>query len=413
MAEDLENKNIRDEGVRKMERLIKKMEFLFGMPIFYKKKGEKIRSFGTFLQDENPLFCSEKIVSTLIAKTEEQDVPVVYKDINSVYFWGLKSKEGYYMSGPVCIEAMNRVEVHRFYKEYGIASKEEKPPVKMSLVKLLNLVSLFYELLEGEDIDIDTLSMKNHLSENKKDEEEKEKIRIEMEKNNNEIYHHTYQEERYMLECVREGNAEQAVERMWTLLENAGKLSKNSFNDQRYLAVVVVTLSTREAISGGVSTREAYRKSDFLINQIDKCTQIDQLVEIMRKGISCFADMVADCKKNRDSCNYTGWCKEYIAQNYHHKISINEMAEKIGISSGHLSREFRKNTGMQIQEYIQKFRVERVANLLKYSEASIIEISEYVCFHSQSHLGRVFKKYMGMTPGEYRKRYKPKEFQSQ
>ena len=67
---------------------------------------------------------------------------------------------------------------------------------------------------------------------------------------------------------------------------------------------------------------------------------------------------------------------------------------------------------MQIQEYIQKTRVERAANLLKYSEASLTEISDYVCFNSQSHFGSVFKKYMNMTPGEYRNRYKQKEFRS-
>ena len=53
---------------------------------------------------------------------------------------------------------------------------------------------------------------------------------------------------------------------------------------------------------------------------------------------------------------------------------------------------------MKIQDYILKFRIERAANLLKYSDASISEISDYVCFNSQSHFGSIFKQYMQMTP---------------
>lgn len=68
---------------------------------------------------------------------------------------------------------------------------------------------------------------------------------------------------------------------------------------------------------------------------------------------------------------------------------------------------------MNIQEYIQKYRVERAANLLKYSEASLTEISDYVCFHSQSHFGSAFKRYMNMTPKQYRDTYKEKEFRSE
>ena len=62
--------------------------------------------------------------------------------------------------------------------------------------------------------------------------------------------------------------------------------------------------------------------------------------------------------------------------------------------------------------YILKFRVKRAANLLKYSDATLSEISDYVCFNSQSHFGSVFKEYMKMTPRQYREKYKRKEFYS-
>lgn len=72
-----------------------------------------------------------------------------------------------------------------------------------------------------------------------------------------------------------------------------------------------------------------------------------------------------------------------------------------------------KETGERLQDYIVRFRVERAANLLMYSEEGISDIAEYVNFPSQSYLGKVFKKYKGMTPQKYRDKFKPREFESQ
>jgi AraC-like DNA-binding protein len=171
-------------------------------------------------------------------------------------------------------------------------------------------------------------------------------------------------------------------------------------------------MATREAIAGGVSPTVAYRMSDVYVNKIDQCSTIDDMMSYMRDAGGAFARRVAEVRAQKAVSNYTEQCKDYIYRNYHNKIYLEEVADAIGVSPGHLSRVFRSDTGMSIQDYIQKFRVERAANLLKYSEASLTEISDYVCFHSQSHFGNVFKRYMGMTPKQYREKYKEKEFQS-
>lgn len=137
---------------------------------------------------------------------------------------------------------------------------------------------------------------------------------------------------------------------------------------------------------------------------------IEEILEYNRKVVIEFTRRVSEKKDKKKNSSYTEKCKDYIHKNYHHKIHLEAVACEIGISQGYLSRCFRKDTGMSIQEYIQKFRVERAVNLLKYSEASLPEISDYVCFHSQSHFGSVFKKYMYMTPKEYRDHYKEIEF---
>lgn len=50
------------------------------------------------------------------------------------------------------------------------------------------------------------------------------------------------------------------------------------------------------------------------------------------------------------------------------------------------------------------------ANMLKYSDASIAEISDYLSFHSKSYFGKVFSETFHMTPYHYRKTYKSVNF---
>lgn len=393
--------------------LLRKLEVLWGIPIFYTDEtGKDVRGVGVFSEKQNPLTISGELVNALICRAKEQDVPAICKVFGKIYFFCVQSEQEYYLSGPVCVEQLSYVEIHQFYKKYHMPAKEERHPDQMTLNRMLNFVSFLYELLEGKDVQSDKLMEKNNLIVEKEVREENDTVRIELDKPDGTAFHHTYMEERYVMDCIREGNVEEINERASGLFEKAGILSKNRFNDQRNLAIVTTTMATREAIAGGVSPADAYRLSDYLINQIDRCQKIEEITELNRRSIYKFTKLVADTRKTRSFSSYTEQCKDYISQNYHHKIYMEDIAEAIGISQGHLSRVFRQDTGEKIQDYILKFRIKRAANLLKYSDATLSEISDYVCFNSQSHFGSVFKEYMKMTPGQYREKYKRKEFYS-
>lgn len=394
-----------------MKEIMKKLELLWGGSIFYTSSDvEQVKSHGAYLDCESPLVHSKELTIYLIQRSQEQEIPVVYRDEAGVYFACIRTRSGFYMIGPVCTEGLSRVQLREFFGTYNIPEKDGRHPMMISLGKLLNFISLLYELLEDVSVSSEVLIEKNQLAANDIELVEKEDAATQMKMVDDEIYHHTYQEERYVMDCIREGDTEHVLERIDALVENAGTLSGKMLNHQRNLAIVSVTAATREAIAGGVSPAEAYRKSDLYINCIDRCTHIEECFEYMRKSVLEFARMVSAVKREGNASNYTEKCKDYIYKNYHHKIYVEEISRVIGVSPGHLTRVFHHDTGISIQDYIQKFRVERAANLLKYSEASLSEISDYVCFNSQSHFGSVFKKYMNMTPRQYREQFKQKEF---
>ena len=92
----------------------------------------------------------------------------------------------------------------------------------------------------------------------------------------------------------------------------------------------------------------------------------------------------------------------YIRNNITEKISTSEIAEYIGKSSGYVTTEFKKATGINLSDYISELKVNEARDLLKYTDKSFIEISNYLGFSSQSYFIRIFKKITGATPKEYR-----------
>lgn len=54
-------------------------------------------------------------------------------------------------------------------------------------------------------------------------------------------------------------------------------------------------------------------------------------------------------------------------------------------------------------EYTQHCRMEAAKNMLRFSDFSITEISDYLCYSSPSHFASTFHKVTGVTPSEYRR----------
>ncbi len=92
--------------------------------------------------------------------------------------------------------------------------------------------------------------------------------------------------------------------------------------------------------------------------------------------------------------------RDFLQTYYSKNTSLTELATLSGISRFHLSRAFRKETGLSLSAYQQQLRVNQAKKLLVRG-LSISEAAAAVGFYDQSHLGRHFKRLTGVTPGEY------------
>lgn len=92
----------------------------------------------------------------------------------------------------------------------------------------------------------------------------------------------------------------------------------------------------------------------------------------------------------------------YIENNYHKKITIEDIAKYCYCSSSTLSHVFAKNYGMTIGKLIQIVRCDRAKALLKESSMPVSEIAWKCGFSSADYFTSVFKNLTGVTPTEYR-----------
>lgn len=360
----------------------------------------------------NPIYMDETFRFSLAESADIQKEPVIIKDDFHMFYICVKRKTAYYMMGPLCTQVMSRIDRHRFYHFYGIEKKWEKGLHYHTLMEILLIAGMFAKIITGQEYtDQQLVDANYHVATSM--EEQQEQIWFDIKSEDEDIYRHTYQEERRILEAVKEGDVEEAVRLSKDMDANIGRLGENEVEHWRNLTIVSATLCARAAIEGGVLPSVAYRLSGFYINKSAVCKDITQILIYRNHSIEELAKRVKEQKEKRHTSSYTKQCKDYVYGHYREKIYRDHIADKLGISSSYLSRLFKKEMGCSLQDFINDVRVEKAANLLRYSEETLPGIAEYVNFPSQSYFGKIFKQKMQMTPKQYRELYKPMEFYGQ
>ena len=95
---------------------------------------------------------------------------------------------------------------------------------------------------------------------------------------------------------------------------------------------------------------------------------------------------------------------DFIEQEYSKTGLLTLFSERYHFNPQYISRQFKKETGMSLNEYIQKIRIEKSCALLRGTDRSIREIAEQVGYKDLKFFKEVFKRFMQMTPREYRKK---------
>lgn len=215
-----------------------------------------------------------------------------------------------------------------------------------------------------------------------------------------------YMQEKRMNALVSAGDTER-LESMLMLSgkKQRGHLSKNPYRQQLYSVIIGIAVITRAAMDGGLDEETSYALSDTYIQKADICDTEEQLWKVYADAALAFASQVKEAKKDTGISDTIQLSMDYILHHLHSDITLKEIADNAGLSETYFSALFKKETGENVSEFIQKSRVKDAQSLLQYSDYSLMEIGKYLGFCSQSHFSKTFRRFTGMTPGQYRKEY--------
>ncbi len=94
--------------------------------------------------------------------------------------------------------------------------------------------------------------------------------------------------------------------------------------------------------------------------------------------------------------------KRYIFEHYNDPISIQNVADTIGISAGHFRSSFKSKYGCSPQDFITCLKLKSAKKMLLNPSYKLKEIAEYTGFYDEYHFSKLFKKYEGVSPLSYR-----------
>ena len=94
--------------------------------------------------------------------------------------------------------------------------------------------------------------------------------------------------------------------------------------------------------------------------------------------------------------------RELVQAKMEDELSLNEMAESVGLSTAHFARMFRKSTGQTPHQFVLRQRLERAKVMLCAPDARVLDVAVACGFKTQQHFAQVFRDVWGITPTEYR-----------
>lgn len=221
-------------------------------------------------------------------------------------------------------------------------------------------------------------------------------------------HHAPHINEKKLLDMVRTGNLDYHSVLAEAGLASPGIRTKSAqpVRQAKYSVVAFITLCTRAAIEGGLSSECAYTLSDTYTEAVDNAHTIGEIASVSHTMYEDFIRRVNRLRRESGVSRPIRLCCDYMDNHFEEELELKKLAERVGYTDYYLARKFKAEMGISINAYIRRERVRYSEQLLTSTKLTIEEIGERLHFCSRSYFAKAFREETGMTPGEYRARYR-------
>ncbi|MDX6153897.1 AraC family transcriptional regulator [Marinococcus sp. PL1-022] len=365
-----------------------------------------------------------------VPAVEESDKPCLYEAVTQTAMWAslhadqsflfhedkyhrcyliasrLSFIEGFIIAGPFVTEEFSSHSVRNLLIELELPMKQESHwRQHLNSLPKRNSQQIHY-LMESLSLSV-TASPARASSLEKHEEEWIPSV------NNSEAFpeempvHYPYELEQEFLYHLKNGD-----ERVFTLLTEFDsyspyKLGATSTRANKNSLIVLVSLLVRACIEAGAKACKMMKTGERIVQEIESSARLQSPYMLKEETIDIVSIFLREIKEVLANSHspVVRQIISYIEMNICENVTLNDIAEQCGRHPNYISGLFKKETGQTLQEYLLNERIKRAKYFLAYSDHSLIDITHYSGFQSQSYFAYQFKKWTGTTPRIYRHKY--------
>ena len=164
----------------------------------------------------------------------------------------------------------------------------------------------------------------------------------------------------------------------------------------------LVIVFSRASIEGGADAQQIFLQNRDYLSEIGRFTTLEELSMYLGSIFHRFVSYAFDFGhfKHTDVMHKA---MSYIRDRYSEKISLEKVAEYVGLSRSYLSMIFKDELGVTFTDFVNKVRVEKSEVLLLDPKFDLSEIAVLVGYSDQSYFTKVFTRIKKVSPGQYRR----------
>ncbi|SHN30413.1 AraC family transcriptional regulator [Gracilibacillus kekensis] len=205
-----------------------------------------------------------------------------------------------------------------------------------------------------------------------------------------------FEEEKALIEAVKKGDYQTGMQRFdsyfqWIQKNTEYKIHLIKKSIENFFIVLTRT------------TKELGIKDDFQMTFTQFETTM-QIKEAAKYHLSTVMKQVSDWR-SKGVRGLLLEAKEYMEQHYSHSLRLEEVADKVGLSSYYFSKLFKEHFQVTFVEYLTSYRLEKAKTLLLDDNMPLKEIALTIGYKDPNYFSRVFKKEFGISPTEYRNQH--------